>query len=1435
MKNIFKILITLKIIAIILITNFSFFELNQTFAAFNQEINYQGRLLDNSGDPVSNNGYNIQFKLYTSSVGGSPIWTETHCYSPDNGATCDGTGSDNRIQTRDGLFSVMLGSQNSLIDINFNQVLYLSVNIGGTSTSPSYDGEMTPRKILGAVPAAFEANRINGISSDQFFRNDILNATNSATTSFALQQNGSGKLMELFGSSGQSLFTVNSNGNVGIGTSTPTSQLHTTGSVMFSGNLIEFGTVAAPVNALSLNGTMIQVGGQNQNGVDLFHHTTQVARFTSSQSYLASGNFGINTTNPTEKLTIDGNILFINNAIIGAENNSNLTLTNINNNGLVILDSRQGIEVNLRSTSSGAFKIQNSDGKLFLVDSSTGDVVIGEETFTASTLVFRAEDSPYGNFAGNHLHVRAGNSGVGNTTGGDLFLYGGQGQGTGLHGNVFLAHSGGNVGIGTIESSAKLTVDGETRSQYFNATSTTATSTLPNLQTTNINIAGRLFDGSSSSGVNGYVLQTTSTGVQWVATSTLGLDANIGIGSSISGGTIGSILFVNSSGNLDQENDYFRYDSTNNNRRLFVLDGYNTTNVGSSVFSGDTLSSSSIFGVNNNIVVGVSDQFITVIGNSNDVASVSGSTIVGSLNAVTVNNANVFGTSNYSYGSAVYSSVIGYGNQSTGIYSLSIGSFNTVTGSYGNSVGYNNQATGLYSTAVGVSTRATASGASVFGGGGNALGNMINNVANSTMIGPSATSSIHIFGSTGEVKLPFVTATSTTATSTLPNLQTTNINIAGRLFDGSSSSGVNGYVLQTTSTGVQWVATSTLGISSGGTPGGSDTQIQFNDGGSFGGDSDFTWNKTTNKLTINGSIESNGIESSSSLDFGYQLGTAGLSVFDNTSGNVSVMSDGKIYAYDGATAAYTYITGGYVNFSNTTGSSGFGLRSNAGVIEFKNSSGSWTSFESLEPTQPIYAIGSVTAYSASSLPSGWLWADGSEISRTTYADLFDLIGTTYGVGDGSTTFNLPDLRGRVVAGKDDMDNTVGTGGGAVNRLTSGSKAGVAGNTLGASGGVQQHLLTANESGLRNHTHTISSNIVSNTSVGGAANRVTSVGANTGGASLAGGGFNAEEAHTNVQPTLILNYIIRYTNAEANAAFWSKEGSDLNFIAGNVGIGTTTPQRLLHVYRSSDGPPVRFEDSNGYCEINPTSTSWTCTSDERLKQNIQTIDSEDVLEKMMQIRPVTFEWKTDSTNTERIGFIAQEIEAIFPEFVSTDEETSLKSVSYGSFIPYIISVVQNIYNTLTELTQKIEELTSKSVNVAAGVITKLTIGSQEKPTGVTFFDEVTGEAYCLTVRNGNIITRLGGCSEDFEETPNNNSNSAPIINIEENNEQDIVSKDFEAEEQSEEIIQSDSSNGNLVSTSEDETESEVYIEPILEEDDMIVETNSSSGSVGLPIN
>ena len=88
-----------------------------------------------------------------------------------------------------------------------------------------------------------------------------------------------------------------------------------------------------------------------------------------------------------------------------------------------------------------------------------------------------------------------------------------------------------------------------------------------------------------------------------------------------------------------------------------------------------------------------------------------------------------------------------------------------------------------------------------------------------------------------------------------------------------------------------------------------------------------------------------------------------------------------------------------------------------------------------------FPAGAVIPFAGSTVPNGWLLCAGQTVSRTTYANLFAIIGTTYGAGNGSTTFHLPDLRGRVVAGLDNM------GGSDAGRLSWA-------NTLGTTGGKE---------------------------------------------------------------------------------------------------------------------------------------------------------------------------------------------------------------------------------------------------------------------------------------------------------------------------------------------------------------------------------------------
>jgi microcystin-dependent protein len=174
--------------------------------------------------------------------------------------------------------------------------------------------------------------------------------------------------------------------------------------------------------------------------------------------------------------------------------------------------------------------------------------------------------------------------------------------------------------------------------------------------------------------------------------------------------------------------------------------------------------------------------------------------------------------------------------------------------------------------------------------------------------------------------------------------------------------------------------------------------------------------------------------------------------------------------------------------------------------------------------------GVVVPFAGATAPDGYLLCYGQAVSRSTYSDLFAAIGTTWGAGDGSTTFNVPDLRGRVAAGKDDM------GGSAANRVTN-AGSGIVGTTLGANGGAETHTLTTAQ--LPAHSHSINdpghthqmltrADIDNSGGAGAFAAGASNLGQTTqaGGTGITGtNNTGSGNAHNNMPPTVILNHII----------------------------------------------------------------------------------------------------------------------------------------------------------------------------------------------------------------------------------------------------------------------------------------------------------------------
>lgn len=155
-------------------------------------------------------------------------------------------------------------------------------------------------------------------------------------------------------------------------------------------------------------------------------------------------------------------------------------------------------------------------------------------------------------------------------------------------------------------------------------------------------------------------------------------------------------------------------------------------------------------------------------------------------------------------------------------------------------------------------------------------------------------------------------------------------------------------------------------------------------------------------------------------------------------------------------------------------------------------------------------IGSVMEWFVETIPVNWLRLDGQAVSRTDYKELFALYGTTYGAGDGSTTFNLPDMRTRVPVGKTSADSDF--------------------NALGKKGGEKTHTLTVAEMPKHNHYGLYDSNL-QNERVGawgtGTAHSglISEMGTNAY-ENFATGFAGSNQAHNNLQPYITVHFIVK---------------------------------------------------------------------------------------------------------------------------------------------------------------------------------------------------------------------------------------------------------------------------------------------------------------------
>ena len=196
--------------------------------------------------------------------------------------------------------------------------------------------------------------------------------------------------------------------------------------------------------------------------------------------------------------------------------------------------------------------------------------------------------------------------------------------------------------------------------------------------------------------------------------------------------------------------------------------------------------------------------------------------------------------------------------------------------------------------------------------------------------------------------------------------------------------------------------------------------------------------------------------------------------------------------------------------SNCT-NGGFKLTSSTGTSYVCNGTNGTNGTNGANGSDATAPVGAVVAFAGATPPAGWLLCDGTQVSRTTYAALFTAIGTAWGNGDASTTFNLPDMRGRFLRG---TDHGLGSDPNAATRIASAG----GGNTGDAVGTFQSFMMQA-------HTHDytgafrLDNGIVGGHVQGGSSTSFTIWGYS---ATTAGAG-GSETRPINVS----VNYIIKY--------------------------------------------------------------------------------------------------------------------------------------------------------------------------------------------------------------------------------------------------------------------------------------------------------------------
>ncbi|MDN5275386.1 MAG: exported protein of unknown function [Candidatus Saccharibacteria bacterium] len=407
----------------------------------NQQMNFQGRLLNAQGAVVPDGNYNIKFTIYqdgdgqsvgdtTGSPAGTLKWTESHLNTSSTG-----------IQVKNGFFSVQLGSVTpfgTLVDWNQN-TLWLSINIGNTNatctpfTACSPDGEMLPMKRLSATPYAMNTAQLGGLTSAQFLQlaQGVQTDASTNTNSIYINKTSTGNFMTLQ-ASGADVFNLTNAGDILLGSGTNHTLSIASAANSTNGKQLTIAAGASGGTTATIGGTLVLQGGDS-GGVNGTGGNVTVDAGAGTGSGVG-GTITIGSSKASQ-IKIGNDTLASGTQTITIGNSTGAGTTNVT---VGSSGSAGAGATTIQAEDTVTIKTDGIDRALF---TRTGSVYLGNgiSASAPSNFTVQGTGSTTTAVTGGSVTIQGGNATVGNANGGSITVAGGTGTGTGVNGLVVLS------------------------------------------------------------------------------------------------------------------------------------------------------------------------------------------------------------------------------------------------------------------------------------------------------------------------------------------------------------------------------------------------------------------------------------------------------------------------------------------------------------------------------------------------------------------------------------------------------------------------------------------------------------------------------------------------------------------------------------------------------------------------------------------------------------------------------------------------------------------------------------------------------------------------------------------------------------------------------------------------------------------------------------